>query len=420
MKRCLALLAAALLLLLSGCSVLPGLSRSQSQPEPASLVLEGSGTLDYAEDADETLSSEQEQLLHDYFSRQYLSLAKLESGSFAELFSDPQQAEYADAALELQLELRRMQPLDYSLTGFEYELKVESVTRLEDGSVRVRLTEDSVQNFAALPGVDSRRLGTSHHFVLEPDGDGWLIRSHTLFDPLLSTLLYEYMGEFTEGEWDPEALRDVDFSQAYIDAVPGYLEEAREQAELRQEETEETSSADQAADEPYDREAAVAYAHQWVEDRSPDWEDYSEDGGNCQNYASQVLLAGGIPMDIQGEYIWKWYDDTVSNRNTPYGRSSSWSGVKQFMEYAGGNTGYGLAAEVDAPYKSGEPGDLIHMGSDQDWRHTVVIVDTVPGEDGTTADYLVNSNTANLQNYPASLYGYPDLTLVHILGWNQN
>ena len=151
MKRCLALLAAALLLVLSGCSVLPGLSQSQSQPEPASLVLEGSGTLDYAEDADETLSSEQEQLLHDYFSRQYLSLAKLESGSFAELFSDPQQAEYADAALELQLELRRMQPLDYSLTGFEYELEVESVTRLEDGSVRVRLTEDSVQNFAALP-----------------------------------------------------------------------------------------------------------------------------------------------------------------------------------------------------------------------------------------------------------------------------
>ena len=418
MKQCLALFAAALLLVLSGCSLLPGLAQAEIQPEPASLVLEGSGFLDYGEDLDEVLTSEQEQILHDYFSRQYLALAKLESTSFGELFSDARQADYADAALDLQLELRRMQPLDYSLTGFEYELEVESITTLEDGSIRIRLTEDSVQNFTALPGVDSRRLGTSHHFVLESTGDRWLIRSHTLFDPLLSTLLYEYMDEYAGGQWDPGFLRDLDFSQDYIDAVPGYLEEAREQAELRLEQAEEARPSDRTAEEPYDREAAVAYAHQWVEDRSPDWEDYSQDGGNCQNYASQVLLAGGIPMDIQGNYIWKWYDDTVSNRNTSYGRSSSWSGVKQFMDYASGNTGFGLVAEMNAPYDTGEPGDLIHMGTDQDWRHTVVIVETVEGEDGSTADYLVNSNTANLQNYPASLYGYPDLILVHILGWN--
>ena len=88
------------------------------------------------------------------------------------------------------------------------------------------------------------------------------------------------------------------------------------------------------------------------------------------------------------------------------------------MDYASGNTGFGLVAEMNAPYDAGEPGDLIHMGTNQDWRHTVVIVETVAGEDGSTADYLVNSNTANLQNYPASLYGYPDLILVHILGWN--
>ena len=212
-------IAAALLLVLSGCSLLPGPAQAEIQPEPASLVQEGSGFLDYAEDLDEVLTSEQEQILHDYFSRQYLALAKQESTSFGELFSDAQQADYADAALDLQLELRRMQPLDYSLTGFEYELEVESITTLEDGSIRIRLTEDSVQNFTALPGVDSRRLGTSHHFVLESTGDRWLIRSHTLFDPLPSTLLYEYMDEYAGGQWDPGFLRDLDFSQDYIDAV---------------------------------------------------------------------------------------------------------------------------------------------------------------------------------------------------------
>ena len=133
-----------------------------------------------------------------------------------------------------------------------------------------------------------------------------------------------------------------------------------------------------------------------------------------------MLYSGGIPMDIQGDYIWKWYDDTVSNRGVAWGRSSSWSGVKQFIDYAAGNTGYGLAAEVDAPYDTGEPGDLIHMGVDSDWRHTVVITQPVSDDSGQVVDYLVDSNTANLQDYPASLYGYTDQILVHILGWNQN
>ena len=145
----------------------------------------------------------------------------------------------------------------------------------------------------------------------------------------------------------------------------------------------------------------MAYADRWAEERSGDWADYTGAGVNCQNYASQVLYAGGI-------------------RGVALGRSSSWSGVKQFIDYAAGNTGYGLAAEVDAPYDTGEPGDLIHMGVDSDWRHTVVITQPVSDGSGRVVDYLVDSNTANLQDYPASLYGYTDQILVHILGWNQN
>ena len=277
----------------------------------------------------------------------------------------------------------------------------------------------SLEEIAALPGVDSKRFDTSHTFVMQQEGDGWLIRNHSQFDPLVSTLLYAYMEEYADGQWDPERFRGLDFTQDYIDAVPGYLEQVVEQAELRQQQAAEETTT-QAAGEPYDREAAVAYADQWIEERSGDWADYTGSGGNCQNYASQVLYAGGIPMDIQGDYIWKWYDDTVSNRGVAWGRSSSWSGVKQFIDYAAGNTGYGLAAEVDAPYDTGEPGDLIHMGVDSDWRHTVVITQPVSDGSGQVVDYLVDSNTANLQDYPASLYGYTDQILVHILGWNQN
>ena len=77
----------------------------------------------------------------------------------------------------------------------------------------------------------------------QQEGDGWLIRSHSQFDPLVSTLLYAYMEEYADGQWDPERFRGLDFTQDYIDAVPGYLEQVVEQAELRQQQAAEETTA---------------------------------------------------------------------------------------------------------------------------------------------------------------------------------
>ena len=93
--------------------------------------------------------------------------------------------------------------------------------------------------------------------------------------------------------------------------------------------------------------------------------------------------------------------------------------MEEFLSYAGENAGgYGLAAVPDAPYYSGEPGDVIHLGRDGEWRHTVLIVDTVE-EDGETVDYLIDSNTADLRNFPVSAYAYTDQLLIRICGWNE-
>ena len=49
---------------------------------------------------------------------------------------------------------------------------------------------------------------------------------------------------------------------------------------------------------PYDRRAAVAYAHQWAYGRNPDFYDYEEIGGDCTNFASQCLYAGTGVMNF--------------------------------------------------------------------------------------------------------------------------
>ncbi|HJH62233.1 MAG TPA: hypothetical protein IAC84_03050 [Firmicutes bacterium] len=73
---------------------------------------------------------------------------------------------------------------------------------------------------------------------------------------------------------------------------------------------------------------------------------------------------------------------------------------------------------MDAPYDSGQPGDLIQMGTEGVWRHAVIIRALVRDEAGNTVDYLIHSNTNDLRNFPASLYCYPVFSLTRIIGWN--
>ena len=43
---------------------------------------------------------------------------------------------------------------------------------------------------------------------------------------------------------------------------------------------------------PYDRSAAVTYAHRWAFGRNPRYYNFDELGGDCTNFASQCLYAG--------------------------------------------------------------------------------------------------------------------------------
>lgn len=372
--------------------------------EPADSGMRGSGEILYASEV-QPLTEEQEQLILDYMNLYFASLEDFEpEEGIAALFSDGEQAALADSAIDFQIGLRQMQDADYTLASWSYSLTLNEITQEEDGSLHILARENNIQNFNQNPEIASERYGGYHLFELEQMEGSWKIRSHMMFDAV-------YMMLWSEGGGEEAVLR-------YAEAVPEYLRLAQEQLQEREADREREPEELQAQ-YAYDRQAAAAYADRYVDERNDAWPDYAGSGGNCQNFASQVLLAGGIPMDIYGDAVWKWYSDEVSNSPGAQGRSSSWTGVNQFVEYAAANTGYGLVAETEAPYFSGEPGDLLHMGIDGDWGHTVVIASAVTNGQGEVVDYLVDSNTGNLRNYPASLYGYPEIILTRIGGWNE-
>lgn len=76
---------------------------------------------------------------------------------------------------------------------------------------------------------------------------------------------------------------------------------------------------------PYDRGAAVRYAHRWAYDRNPAYYDFSELGGDCTNFASQCLYAGSGVMDHTPTFGWYYIS---GNQKSP-----SWSGVPYFYNF---------------------------------------------------------------------------------------
>ena len=69
---------------------------------------------------------------------------------------------------------------------------------------------------------------------------------------------------------------------------------------------------------PYNRRAAVSYAHKWAYSRNPAFYDFSEIGGDCTNFASQCLYAGTGIMNFTPEYGWYYIDATD--------RAPAWTG----------------------------------------------------------------------------------------------
>ena len=75
----------------------------------------------------------------------------------------------------------------------------------------------------------------------------------------------------------------------------------------------------------YNRFAAVNYAHRWAYGRNPMFYDYENIGGDCTNFASQCILAGGGVMNYTP--TWGWY---YINANE---KAPAWTGVEYLYRF---------------------------------------------------------------------------------------
>lgn len=160
----------------------------------------------------------------------------------------------------------------------------------------------------------------------------------------------------------------------------------------------------------YNRRAAAAYANRWAYFRNPEFYDFSKLGGDCTNFASQCLLAGGAVMNYTPTFGWYYVsaDD----------RAPAWTGVEYLYNFLTSNEGVGPFA-TDSDITRVRPGDLIQLWlaneNQQRFHHTPVVTEVV-GFVPNINNIYVAAHSQDADCRPLSSYDIGKIRFLHIEG----
>lgn len=159
---------------------------------------------------------------------------------------------------------------------------------------------------------------------------------------------------------------------------------------------------------PYNRRAAVDYAHRWAFNRNPNYYDYEEIGGDCTNFASQCLFAGSGVMNFTPTFGWYYID---ANDKSP-----SWTGVPYFYNFFTRKERsigpFGVADSIEHML----PGDFVQLRfQDRDiFSHTPVIVSV--GDPPALNNILVAAHSVDSDWRPLDSYPFQEIRFLHVCG----
>ena len=156
----------------------------------------------------------------------------------------------------------------------------------------------------------------------------------------------------------------------------------------------------------YDRRGAVSYALKWAYSRNPRFYDFEDIGGDCTNFVSQCLYAGGGGMNFSSENGW-YYIDTNN-------RSPSWTGVEFLRTFLLTNEGTGVYGE-QSELSGLLPGDVIQLRNSAGRLYHTMIVSFI-FYPAVPENIFICSHSYDARNRRLSTYDYAAAEGIHILG----
>lgn len=160
----------------------------------------------------------------------------------------------------------------------------------------------------------------------------------------------------------------------------------------------------------YNRKGAVSYAREWAMKRNPRYGNFDGMGGDCTNFASQVLRGGGCPMNY---YKYGWYYNHLNDR------APAWTGVEYLYQFLTTNKNKGpLGMETDI--HGIEVGDLVQLdfGDNNGYDHSPVVIEIKPGR-RKLDKIIIAAHTIDRIDYPLSNYIFNKIRFIHIQGYYQ-
>lgn len=164
----------------------------------------------------------------------------------------------------------------------------------------------------------------------------------------------------------------------------------------------------------FNRLLARQYMNKYWENYNENYYNFSDIGGDCTNYASQIMHYSGIPFTEVVEFPTynQWY---YYGQNWGTGRSSTWTSATEFRKYFGDIDEIGAKTarsmetytvneailEFDNIWRKIQVGDIVSHGHSLDSSyHTQIVYDFTLFQ----KDILVSQHSANYLN--RSLYSY--------------
>ena len=385
------------------------------EDERQAKIAAGPDTFKRAVKDDMGVPAEVMKVITDYLDLYFRSMYRLELQDDSNLFSREYYSTLSKYANQLIVESRKLYDFDFRMHDAAYELEVTDYSN-EDGFYYVTVLEHDYFDFNFLDdndptldaGITSSAYNIESVFKIEQVNGAYKINS-----------LYKEQGFFIMFYDETNGVEDFpDLYNYYLGKMSDLIKFEKEQKQLA---LTNGYTSTKTFNTAYNRNAAAEYAYAYCYNRNPEWYCFDDTGGNCQNFASQAILAGGIPMDYQGDYQWKHFGEgpdielEINEAPEPSGRSQSWVNVNFFAEYAQSNIGYGMVAEIVPNIGFMEPGDIIQVSYDSpsEMAHTTIVTKVVDGHP------LVCSNTLDLRDFPVEAYTYPYRRFIKILGSNQ-
>lgn len=154
----------------------------------------------------------------------------------------------------------------------------------------------------------------------------------------------------------------------------------------------------------YNRQAAVDYAHKWAFKRNKRYINFTGIGGDCTNFISQCIHAGGAPMNYKKTFGWYY--------NSSTDRTPSWSGVQYFYNFLVKNKSTGPKGRPISINEL-EIADVIQLSFDgTTWGHSLLVVDIVGPP--TPENILIATHTDDSDYRPLSTYNVMDRRYIKI------